>query len=106
MKRKITRAQKNKNIISKKNMKVLFSAAVLFSILSLVTAGAKSAKQAKAEKTAKAEKSAKSSKSAERAVTMWWVLFNKPSECVGAVDAADCGIMIQYIYNWYVCSFA
>jgi len=82
--KKIKTLSLKKNIlISKKNMKVLFPAAVLFSILSLVTAGAKSAKQAKAEKTAKAEKSAKSSKSAERAVTLWWVLFNKPSECAG-----------------------
>jgi len=82
--KKIKTSPYKKNIIiSKKNMKVLFPAAVLFSILSLVTAGAKSAKQAKAEKTAKAEKSAKSSKSAERAVTLWWVLFNKPSECAG-----------------------
>ena len=78
-------------------MKVLFSAAVLFSILSLVTAHDEKnnsiIRRAKSGKHAKAEKSAKSSKSAERAVTMWWVLFNKPSECVGAVDAADCGIM-------------
>merc|ERR1712160_138895 len=30
--------------------------------------------------------------SRERAVTMWWVLFNKPSECLHGADGALCGM--------------
>jgi len=39
-------------------------------------------KSAKSPKSGK--KSKKGSKSAQRAVTMWWVLFNKPSECLAS----------------------
>jgi len=89
-------------------MKVLFSAVVLFSILSVVTAHDEnntsnirrnnSAKQSKGPKAGKsikgtkAEKAAKAGKSAERAVTLWWALFNKPSECIYPGNDFKCGV--------------
>ena len=38
----------------------------------------------KSGRSLKSGKSSKSGKSAQRAVTMWWVLFNKPSECLAS----------------------
>jgi len=40
-------------------------------------------KSAKAPKASKMPKAPKSPKSANRVMTMWWVIFNKPSKCTG-----------------------
>lgn len=65
-------------------MKLLTSACILSLFLSVVhlpECAAKSTKSPKGSKTKK--KSGKNSKkSKERVVTMWWVLFNKPSACI------------------------
>ena len=41
----------------------------------------------------KGKKGKKGKKSAERAITMWWILFNKPSECAANPDGdVQCGM--------------
>lgn len=55
----------------------------------------KNSKNAKNSKTSKASKACKAywATSAERAVTMWWVLFNKPSACTtNPAGPIHCGI--------------
>jgi hypothetical protein len=55
---------------------------------------AKSGKSWRYPKSSKSSKSFKGPISAERVITMWWIIFNKPSKCTGGtgVEGSPCTI--------------